>query len=134
MDDIFLHHVSLPSKDLRKAIAFFENVLGFRQVERPAFPLPGAWLTAGNVEIHLLDYPQGSYRNTPSVGTDDAHFAMRVKDFEALIARLNKHGYRDDLDETDNKRVIIKRKSLAGYSQLYLMSPDNHLIEINAVY
>ena len=134
MDDVFLHHVSLTTKNLSKAISFYIDVLGFSQIERPAFPLGGAWLSAGKVELHLIDFPQGSFRNTKSVGTDDVHFAIRVKDFEAMIRKLNQQGYSDDLDEINNKRLIIKRKSMAGYSQLYITDPDSHLIEINAAY
>lgn len=134
MDNIFLHHVALTTKNLPLATAFYRDVVGFSEIERPAFPVGGAWLNAGSVEIHLVDFPQGSFRNTKSVGTDDIHFAMRVKDFEALIQRLNRHGYSSDLEEASNKRLIIKRKSMAGYSQVYFMDPDSHLIEINAAY
>jgi catechol 2,3-dioxygenase-like lactoylglutathione lyase family enzyme len=134
MDDIHLHHVSLTTRDLARSTAFFTEVLGFTQIPRPDFSVPGAWVKAGQVELHLIDFPQGSFRNTRSVGTDDIHFALRVTDFEGWIARLQQHGYRDDLDDADNKRLIIKRKSMAGYSQLYLMDPDCHLIEINAAF
>ena len=134
MEDVFLHHISITTKDLSRAISFYGDVLGFSQIERPLFPLGGAWLRAGKVELHLIDFPQGSFRNTKFVGTDDIHFAMRVKDFENIIRKLNQHGYRDDLDESNKKRLIVKRKSMAGYSQLYVMDPDSHLIEINAAY
>ena len=134
MDNVFLHHVSLTTQNLPVAISFYKDVLGFSQIERPAFPLGGAWLNAGKVELHLIDFPQGSFRNTKSVGTEDVHFAMRVKDFEAMILNLNQRGYSEDLDEANNKRLIIKRKSMAGYSQLYITDPDSHLIEINAAY
>lgn len=134
MNNITLHHVSLTTKNLLNSISFFTSVLGFSRIPRPAFPLDGAWLNAGAVEIHLIEFPQGSFRNTKSIGTDDVHFALRVADFEATIGQLNKHGYRDDLEKFDNKRLIVKRDSLAGYSQLYVMDPDCHLIEINAVY
>ena len=134
MDDIFLHHVALPTKDFARSIAFFTEVLGCKQLPRPAFHVAGAWLQVGRAEIHIVDYPQGSFPNTTSVGTDDIHFALRVSDFEAMISRLAAHGYRPDLPEADNKRVIIKRESMAGYSQLYLLDPDCRLIEINAAY
>jgi glyoxylase I family protein len=134
MDQLFLHHVSLPTQNLSEAAKFFKDVLGFEQISRPAFPLAGAWLKAGGVEIHLVDFPQGSFRITKYIGTDDVHFAIRIGDFDSFIERLKLHGYRDDLGDSDNKRVIIKRKSIAGYSQLYIMDPDSHLIEINAAY
>ena len=134
MDEIFLHHISLTTKDLPKAISFYRDVLGFSQVARPAFPLGGAWLSAGKVEIHLIDFPQGSFRNTQTISADDVHFAMRIKNFDSFIARLNEHGYRDDLEESSNKRLIVKPKSMAGYSQIYIMDPDSHVIEINAAF
>lgn len=134
MSDYMLHHVSLITANLPEAVAFYVEVLGFSQIPRPSFPRAGAWLNAGGVELHLTDFPQGSFRTSKTVGTDDVHFAMRVRDFGVLIDKLNRHGYRDDLDEPDAKRLIIKRQSLAGYSQLYLMDPDSHLIELNAAY
>ncbi len=134
MNDIFLHHVSLTTRNLPRAIAFYTDVLGFKQIDRPAFSIGGAWLNAGTVEIHLIDFPEGSFRNTKSVGSEDVHFAMRVKNFESLISKLSQHGYRENLEEGDNRRLIIKPKSVAGYSQLYIMDPDCHLIEINAAF
>ncbi len=134
MDEIRLHHVSLTTSNLARSTAFFTDVLGFDRISRPAFHINGAWLNAGSVEVHLTDFPQGSFRNAKTVGTDDIHFAMRVADFEIWVSRLSRHGYRDDLEEADNKRIIIKRNSMAGYSQLYIMDPDCHLIEINAAF
>ena len=134
MDNVILHHVSLTTKNLSKAITFYKNVLEFSQIERPAFPLGGAWFNAGKVELHPIDFPQGSFRNTKSVGTDDVHFAIRAKDFEAMVRKLNQQGNTDELNETNNKRLTIKRKSMAGYSQLYIAGPDSHLFEINAAY
>lgn len=132
MQNAALHHISLTTKELPRAIGFYETVLGFKRVARPAFKLNGAWLQNGAVEIHLIDWADGSFRNSASVGTDDVHFAIRILDFESLIIHLSKLGYVEGLADGDGKRIIIKRNSLAGYHQLYIMDSDRHLIEINA--
>jgi glyoxylase I family protein len=132
MQDAALHHISLTTKDLKSATSFYQAVLGFKRVTRPAFPLNGAWLKNGAVEIHLIELAEGSFRNSRLVSADDVHFAIRITDFEGLINRLAKQGYVEDLGEDDGKRVIIKRNSMAGYHQLHIMDADRHLIEINA--
>jgi glyoxylase I family protein len=132
MEHAVLHHISLTTKDLPRAIAFYENVLGFKRVTRPAFKLNGAWLQNGAVEVHLIDLAKGSFRNSNAVSADDVHFAIRVIDFEDLVSRLAKLGYVEGLANDDGKRVIIKRNSMAGYHQIYVMDADRHLIEINA--
>jgi glyoxylase I family protein len=132
MQNAALHHVSLTTKDLPRAISFYETVLGFKRVARPAFKLDGAWLQNGAVEIHLIDLANGSFRNSNSVSADDVHFAIRIADFEDLINRVSKRGYVESLPDDDGKRIIIKHNSMAGYHQLYIMDEDLHVIEINA--
>ena len=132
MENATLHHVSRPTQNMGQAIAFYENVLGFKRIFRPAFKVGGAWLQAGSVELHLIDLPQGSFRNVSTVGSDDIHMAIRVTDFEATVNNLAKLGYVETLADDDGKRIIIKRNSMAGYHQLYMMDFDRHLIEINA--
>ena len=78
--------------------------------------------------------PDGTFPATRTVGADDIHFAIRVTDFDSVIERLNRSGYRADLAVDDPKRIIIKPKSMAGYSQVYVMDYDFHLIEINAAF
>ena len=134
MESAFLHHVSVPTKDLAKAVPFYTEVLDFRQVTRPGFSIGGAWLRLGNAEVHITDVPLGTFPTTRTVGSDDIHFAIRVADFASVIEILNRFGYRDDLQTDDPKRILIKPKSMAGYSQLYIMDYDFHLIEINAAF
>jgi glyoxylase I family protein len=132
MENAVLHHISLTSKGLQRAIGFYESILGFKRVARPAFVLNGAWLQNGAVEIHLIDLAEGSFRNSNAVSSDDVHFAIRISDFEGFVSRMAKLGYVENLGDGDGKRVIIKRNSMAGYHQIYIMDADRHVIEINA--
>jgi glyoxylase I family protein len=38
-----LHHLSVSVTELERAKRFYREVLGLREVERPAFDFPGAW-------------------------------------------------------------------------------------------
>jgi glyoxylase I family protein len=130
--EAFVHHVSLATSDLPRALAFYCGVLGLKQIDRPTLPNAGAWLETGPSQIHLIDYPNGTFRRKGVIDNHDVHFALRVADFEAALNELTDKGYREDAEENDPRRVLVKRKSPVGFPQIYLMDPDQHVVEINA--
>ncbi len=134
MENCYLHHVSVPTREVAKAASFYTDVLGFSVAARPPFPIDGRWLRLGGAEVHVTYVPDGTFPATRIVGSDDIHFAIRIDDFDAIIEKLRQSGYHDDLAQDDPKRIIIKPKSMAGYSQVYVMDYDFHLIEINAAF
>ena len=127
-----LHHVSLVSTDIARSCAFYCDMLGFKVIARPPFKSRGGWLAAGPVEIHLIDNPQGTFRESTSIDTGDTHFALRVDDFEAVIGHLESKGFRTDAAPGDPKCIRVNRHSITGYPQAYLLDPDRNIIEINA--
>ena len=127
-----LHHVALVSTDIARSIKFYRDMLGFEVISRPPFKIGGAWLASGPVEIHLIDNPQGTFRDDVSIDTGDTHFALRVADFEAAVARLQSKGFRPEAATGDPMCLSINRNSIAGYPQAYLLDPDRNIIEINA--
>jgi catechol 2,3-dioxygenase-like lactoylglutathione lyase family enzyme len=116
MENAYLHHVSVPTKDVANAVPFYTDVLGFKIIQRPAFTTEGRWLNLGSVEVHVTLVPNGTFPVNHVVGSDDIHFAIRVHDFQAIIDQVNSKGYSADLAHDDPKRIIIKPKSKAGYS------------------
>lgn len=126
-----LDHVSLPTTDLDRSVAFYREVLGLHPVPRPAFKSRGAWMGSGTLEVHLTVNPGGHFRPDPRIDTGDIHFAARVADFAAMVRHLESKGYRRDLPDGDPKRLVFRLGGPAPYQQLYLLDPDNHLIEIN---
>jgi glyoxylase I family protein len=124
-------HVSLVTTDLDRSMAFYRDVLGLRQITRPAFATRGAWMASGTLEIHLTINPHGHLRPESKIDTGDVHFAARTTDFDALERKLAGLGYREDLPDGDPKRLVFRRDGPAPYLQLYLLDPDNHLIEVN---
>jgi glyoxylase I family protein len=95
-----LHHVSINVDDVPAARDFYIGVLGLSErADRPAFSFDGAWLDAGNQQVHLIeaDVP-------PSMGQ---HFALAVTDLDAAVAELRGRG----VDVTDPVPVGRGRQS-----------------------
>jgi glyoxylase I family protein len=132
MAELLLHHISLVSKNLEVSTAFYRNVIGLSDVKRPDFPIVGSWLRSGTVEVHLIDRPEGTYRPARAIDHNDVHFAIRVPDFEKEVARLKALGYVENETDPGGKHLRVNRHGKAGYPQLFIIDPDNHLIEINA--
>lgn len=76
-----VHHVSINVTDVDAAKAFYVNVLGMKDLPRPDFPFPGAWLGSGGQEVHLL-----GIESTPP--PKEQHFAFVVTNLAALRERL----------------------------------------------
>ncbi len=127
-----LHHVALVTNNLQRAIAFYRDVLQLEQVARPAFKSEGAWMFSGSLEVHLILHPEGTFRGNRQIDIVDAHFAIRVDDFEAAMRQLAANGFREDAGEDDPMRVLVIRKGLAGFPQAYILDPDRNIVEINA--
>ena len=131
MLELSFHHVSLPTRDLEKSAEFYENVLGLKRTKRPPFTTVGIWYGVGRNQIHLIVYPEASYRSSKNVDSSDIHFAMRVEDFEAAYAQIKSHGYDETLPDSHPKKMLLRKGGNAGFPQLFIMDPDFNTIEIN---
>lgn len=130
MPELMLHHVSIPTRDVERAVAFYGDIFGLRPIPRPDFPVEGAWLACGDRQIHLVRHPGATFRSR-GVDNDDTHFAFRTDDFETIVVRLIAHGYRENAGPDDPKRMMLKRQGRAGFAQLYILDPDGNVIEVN---
>lgn len=118
-----LHHVSLNVTDLERAKAFYNDILGLREIERPAFNFPGAWYTVGETgqQLHLIVREAQTERNR-DINTREGHFAIRVNDFEKTLQWLRQH----------NIEHKANPDSITGFAQIFLLDPDGNVIELNA--
>lgn len=90
MQPLGLHHVSIMTPDVDAAYAFYTDVLGLTpRTDRPDFGIGGAWLDAGDQQVHLVE---GATPNNAG-----QHFALRVGDLAGIIAELRGKGI--DVDE-----------------------------------
>lgn len=128
-----LHHVSVTVSDLDRSREFYREVLGLREIARPAFPFPGAWFQVGECQhIHLIVHEGATYRGLKGIDTKDSHFAVRVGSYKAAVTHLRSKGYREDGDNLDLLRMKLQPHATAGFPQIYILDPDRHVIEINA--
>ena len=113
------HHAAIRVTDVERARDFYVNVLGFKQIPRPDVPSPGAWLSLGEAQVHLIHGPAAEYAGTAT----RPHIAIVIDDFESASAELERHGIQH--------RVMMG--SVAG-SVMLLNDPDGNAIELREGY
>lgn len=120
-----INHVARLTKNLEASRAFYRDVLGFREIRRPNFSFPGAWLYNYGLQIHLIVNPDIEDAVGP-IQTRDSHVAFEVEDAADLreVERLlEAHGvpYRSNIQAD------------TGCKQIFFRDPDGHHVEV-AVY
>jgi glyoxylase I family protein len=116
------HHAAIRVSDVDRARDFYINVLGFKQIPRPDVPSPGAWLTLGDAQVHLIHGPAAQYSGESAMVTRP-HIAIVIDDFANASAELERHGIKH--------RVMMG--SVAG-SVVLLHDPDGNAIELRESY
>jgi catechol 2,3-dioxygenase-like lactoylglutathione lyase family enzyme len=112
------HHAAIRVTDVPRARDFYVNVLGFKEIPRPEVPSPGAWLSLGEAQVHLINGPVARFESEPGMPTRP-HIAIVIDDFAAASAELERQGIKH--------RVMIG--SVAG-SVVLLNDPDGNAIEL----
>lgn len=80
-----LHHVSLNVTDLERSLKFWVDRVGLVPLPRPDLGFGGAWLGAGEQQVHLL-----AIGGVPA--DTGQHFAVAVDDLDAAVAHLRAAG------------------------------------------
>ncbi len=118
-----IHHVSVIVRDLERAKAFYAEVLGLQEIERPPYSLAGAWFAVGGCghQLHLTVREDISLIEG-GIDTRDDHFAIRVESYRDALAWLDRSGV----------EYQASGRTMAGFPQIFLMDPDRNIVEINA--
>lgn len=114
-----IHHVSLLVADTVVALGFYRGVLGLSlDLERPDLGYPGAWLWAGDRQIHLLELPSPDPKvGRAKHGGHDRHLALMVADLGRVAERLDAAG-------------IPYTRSRSGRHALFCRDPDQNALEL----
>lgn len=112
------HHVSLDVRDVATSRAFYGDLLGLPEIERPDIGLPGAWYQAGAVQLHLIQVPDGvDVGGPPARPTPLAnHLAFEIEDCAAVREELEAAGY-----------TVLAPPGAPR--QLWVADPDGNVIE-----
>lgn len=112
------HHVSLDVSDLAAAQAFYGELLGLPEIDRPDFGFPGVWYQAGPVQLHLIVVPEGVDVGTPASSPTPLanHLAFEIEDMDAVHAELEAAGH-----------SVISLGAEAG--QMFVADPAGNMIE-----
>ncbi|HEX3947596.1 MAG TPA: VOC family protein [Acidimicrobiales bacterium] len=108
-----VHHVAVNAADVDESVAFYVGLLGMtRREDRPDFGVAGAWLDAGDQQVHLIEAPVPDNRGQ--------HFAVLVADLEASVAELRRHGVTvsDPSDQPQSR-------------QAFLLDPSGNAVELH---
>lgn len=120
-----LFHVAIRTADLDATRAFYTQVLGMVEAERPNLPFPGAWLRApvagapAIVHVYAGDAAVGGEGAVPSGGAAVDHVSLCVSGFEALRTRVRELG----LDWREQCRP-------GRPYQLFVFDPSGILLEL----
>ena len=108
-----IHHSSIVVTDMERARHFYRDILGLKQVERPAnFTNAVVWFEVGDEHVHLI----------PSERPDTQsprHFALHVDDARGAREHLRSHGI--EIQET---------VPIAGADRFFIQDPDGNTLEL----
>ena len=108
-----IHHSSIVVTDMERARQFYGDILGLKQIERPAnFTTPVAWFEVGDEHVHLIPSPHPDTQSP-------RHFALHVDDARAAREHLRSHGI--EIQET---------VPIAGADRFFIQDPDGNQIEL----
>lgn len=127
---VTLHHVGLSVSDLDATRQFYVEVLGMREIDRPAdITFPGAHFRLGKAEIHVVVETQVGRANAlrPLWSSEQlrtgytAHLAFGVSDLEPILSQLAESGA---------TFVGGPRIRADDVEQWYVADPDGHILEL----
>jgi glyoxylase I family protein len=97
-----VHHVSINVQDVDQGVTFYTDVLGLTlRNDRPNFGFGGAWLNAGDQQLHLIEAP------TPS--NLGQHFALQIDGLDGFIDSVRQKGYEvtEPVDVGKNRQAFV---------------------------
>jgi catechol 2,3-dioxygenase-like lactoylglutathione lyase family enzyme/uncharacterized protein YunC (DUF1805 family) len=121
-----IDHVTLVVSDLERSRRFYVDVLGMREVPRPAFSFAGLWFQAGTTQIHLIlqfagSGPAGNLLPAHLRSSRTQHLAFAVEDAEAVVPLLK---------QGEIPILSGPKPRPDGYIQVFVTDPDGHVVEL----
>ena len=129
-----VNHIAIIVADVGRSLAFYTEIIGFQQIQRPNFDRHGAWLTMGNLELHLIK----GVPNAPT-GRDliVSHIALETEQPHKVLEKLLEFEvpFRQNISVPDPKKarenlVEAFENSEGKITQYFVRDPDGYYLEI----
>eukprot|EP00438_Fugacium_kawagutii_P005219 Skav210767 [mRNA] locus=scaffold3765:20892:21674:+ [translate_table: standard] len=129
-----VNHIAIIVSDVGRSLAFYTEIIGFQQIQRPNFDRHGAWLTMGNLELHLIK----GVPNAPT-GRDliVSHIALETVHPHKVLEKLIEFEvpFRQNISVPDPKKarenlVEAFETSEGKITQYFVRDPDGYYLEI----
>ncbi|MGY8769488.1 MAG: VOC family protein [Pirellulales bacterium] len=117
-----VHHLAVTTKNRDQSVAFYRDVLGFQEVERPGFNFQGAWMVGCGIQIHIIQSENAKGPVDSYIDSRANHTAFAVEDSSTVTEILDEHGI-----------AYRQQVNAGGIHQTFFQDPDGHHIEV-AVY
>lgn len=114
-----VNHVARLTSRLEQSKRFYRDVIGFREIERPNFKFPGAWLYGWGLQLHLI-VDEDAPDPTGDIKTRCEHMALHVPDTDEAQRRLTEHGVEFVTNYVADRDV----------TQIFCRDPDGHHVEL----
>ena len=103
-------HFSVVVSNTSKALTFYAGLLGLKiDKARPELGYPGAWLSIGQYQIHLLEVPNpDAVEGRPAHGGRDRHLALTVASLDQLVAALDEAGIAYTLSKSGRQALFCR--------------------------
>ena len=108
-----VNHIAFSVKNAEQSFAFYQHILGAKQLHRPKFANPGYWLWLGNVQLHLIENPEKVIVDEfPRAGTNINHLSLECSDLNQCQHRLDdaQIEYHEIVTPTDVAHIRQVRK------------------------
>jgi catechol 2,3-dioxygenase-like lactoylglutathione lyase family enzyme len=116
-----LAHITLATRDARRSAAFFQEVMGWMPIDRPANnALPTIWLQiAPGQELHLVEVVD--FEPSPFEREYGRHVAVSVPGtaFSTIKERLTDHG-----------ATVIEPLRETPFDRFFFRDPNGYLFEV----
>lgn len=116
-----LAHLTLATRDVRKAETFFAETLGWRPISRPNnIGRPAAWLEiAPGQELHLVEV--AAFVPSPFEAEFGRHVALAISraEFDGLKRRLVQQG-----------ATLIEPERPTPFTRFFFRTPDGYVFEV----
>lgn len=108
---------------MKKSLYFYSKILGFHQIRRPNIEREGAWLTLGNIDLHLVYGKPVDHSGEDLIGN---HISFETKNLSEVLQRLKEMGI-------PFKTFVITPQAdevHGNVTQYFFQDPDGYYVEI----